>query len=709
MGSFAPGQTIEGLTGAYVIEGTHGEGGFGVTYRARRARSGEAVLVKELRIERLKSWKALSLFEREAETLRSVRHANIPAYYDFFAYGNGGAKPASDFSSLEGDGGSLTLVLVQEFIAGESLQQAIDKGFRWTSEQVEAFLRQMLGVLAYLHELTPPVVHRDISPKNIIITPQGQPFLVDFGAIQDRIRAASGIASTSVGTMGFMPLEQLMGASRPASDLYGLAMSVIAVVGGRAPTEMPTNDRTGKLKLGPIVRGLSPEVRFALDRMVEPIVGKRIQSARAALAILDGKSRPRGKGLRIALGVGGALTLVGGAFAGLMVARRAGPSHHPSAPAAAVGVASAGASAPAGASAMATGPDGPAAGSPAGAAAGSAADAAKAVADAMGAAAGSAVAAAAGSAAVAAAGSAAGSAAVAAAGSAAADSAGAEVGAPAGSAAAEAPSAGDATILQWNGVVASVHGSGPRRGAPCALRAEVGRGSERIEVKALRLNCAGLMLYNSADELGGASSLSYSVSEIALARKPGSFRYALRYDDRGPRAGKRTQIVVDTGAREATVSKDSAPALNVLVRIEERSLPHRGSLGEPAREGALRAPAGGGSFEGAVERGVRVSSVRGLPSVKPGDVCTLRIEPERGPHNCRARVTCGDEVLYGGGDEGGRNDCVLRGGKPVAFLDKDMSAVDGDGRAEFDLLSGRAALYDNTSPARYRIEFSLRR
>ncbi|HEU4405068.1 MAG TPA: hypothetical protein VFS43_07235, partial [Polyangiaceae bacterium] len=140
------------------------------------------------------------------------------------------------------------------------------------------------------------------------------------------------------------------------------------------------------------------------------------------------------------------------------------------------------------------------------------------------------------------------------------------------------------------------------------------------------------------------------------------------------------------------------PASRILVRLEELSLP---------REGPRLVPSRGSPFEGVLERNAVVTAARGAAPVKPGDACTLRVEPdELGPHNCRARVACGATVLYGDG-EGGYNDCTLRGGKPTGFVDKDASAVDGDARAEVDLVAGRVSVSDRKPEGRYRVELSL--
>src|SRR5271155_869444 len=93
--AFVPGVVVAGLRGSYRIEAVHGQGSFGVTYRARDASSGARVIVKELRVEKLEDWKALELFEREGRVLSSLSHPNIPAFRDFFAHGGPAPLPVS--------------------------------------------------------------------------------------------------------------------------------------------------------------------------------------------------------------------------------------------------------------------------------------------------------------------------------------------------------------------------------------------------------------------------------------------------------------------------------------------------------------------------------------------------------------------------------------------------------------------------------------
>jgi hypothetical protein len=255
MSGRAAGEEIRGLRGEYVIERLRGSGGFGLTYVAVARATGEKVIVKELRFERLRDWKSLELFEREGRVLAELRHPCIPAYRDFFAHDGVRAMPVSEMSGDPG-AGRPSMLLVQQFIDGPTLEERTRSGARLGAHEVEPLLRSLLETLAYLHELTPPVVHRDINPKNIVLGPQGRPHLVDFGAIQDRLRFESETGSTTVGTLGYMPLEQMRGGARAASDLYALGVTLLVAVSGRPPNELPVDEDSGKLRVSEVAAGL---------------------------------------------------------------------------------------------------------------------------------------------------------------------------------------------------------------------------------------------------------------------------------------------------------------------------------------------------------------------------------------------------------------------------------------------------------------------
>jgi serine/threonine protein kinase len=252
---------------------------------------GRAVAIKQLRFERLRDWKSLELFEREGRVLEQLSHPNIPAYIDFFAHD--GQRPLSPLQ-VEAATGPVSWFLVQQFVRGAPLQRWVDERQPFEEERLVAILDSLLSTLDYLHKLHPPVIHRDIKPSNIVLSPDGQPFLVDFGAIQDHLRSESQMGSTLIGTQGYAPMEQFRGAARPSSDLYSLGMTILALASGRSPAKMPVDESTGKVDTKRVVPGLSPEFRALLDEMIEPLPGKRIVSAEAALrrvALLKTKSQ----------------------------------------------------------------------------------------------------------------------------------------------------------------------------------------------------------------------------------------------------------------------------------------------------------------------------------------------------------------------------------------------------------------------------------
>ncbi len=257
-------QTITTTKDEYRILAQHGQGGFGITYRAARQSDQLEVIIKMLRMERLSEWKSLELFEREVQILKDLSHPNIPAYIDSFSQGD----PPS------------ALGLIQTFVPGQDLARTMREGPRLSEDQMLSWFSQMLEVLDYLHRLSPPVIHRDITPKNILIRPDGKAFLLDFGAVQAAVLTASTLASTAAGTFGYAPMEQFMGRAFPASDLYGLGMTYLAVATGKQPEELELDGVRVNVRKN--IRG-NARMTLLLHDMTEPDPGRRLASAREAL------------------------------------------------------------------------------------------------------------------------------------------------------------------------------------------------------------------------------------------------------------------------------------------------------------------------------------------------------------------------------------------------------------------------------------------
>jgi serine/threonine protein kinase len=216
-------------------------------------------------------WEELKLFEREAQVLKNLDHPRIPQYRDYFSV------------ERQTGNGLPWFGLVQEYIPGNSLQQLLDRGQRFTETQARQIATEVLNILIYLHELSPPVFHRDIKPSNLIWGKNEQIYLVDFGAVQDRA-TAEGATFTVVGTSGYAPPEQLWGRAVAASDLYALGATLIHLLTGTAPADLPQDNL--RIQFADRVQLSSGFVDW-LEQLTEPAPERRYSTARQALESLN--------------------------------------------------------------------------------------------------------------------------------------------------------------------------------------------------------------------------------------------------------------------------------------------------------------------------------------------------------------------------------------------------------------------------------------
>ncbi len=227
----------------------------------------ELVVVKLLAFGGEVQWDDLKLFEREAQVLKQLNHPRIPKYRDYFHI----------------DERSLWFGLVQEYIPGSSLREQLNQGKRFTTKQVRKIALEILEILEFLHQLNPAVLHRDIKPSNLIWGEDEQIYLVDFGAVQDRA-AKEGATFTVVGTYGYAPMEQFGGRAVPASDLYALGATLIHLLTGTAPADLPS--RNLRICFEDQV-SLSPGVVSWIQKLTEPAPEQRFKSASVARKALE--------------------------------------------------------------------------------------------------------------------------------------------------------------------------------------------------------------------------------------------------------------------------------------------------------------------------------------------------------------------------------------------------------------------------------------
>lgn len=243
------------------------------TLLAQDLHTQELVVLKILSFNSDFRWEDLKLFEREAETLKSLSHPAIPRYLDYFEL---------HLPNCRG------FVLVQSYIDATSLQEWIKRGRTFSEDEVKQIGKALLNVLSYLHDRNPPVIHRDIKPSNILLKGDrsahqvGDLYLVDFGSVQTAVREIGTM--TIVGTYGYMPPEQFSGRAFPASDLYSLGATLIYLVTGMHPADLLQENLL--LEFEPVTHLSSSFVQW-LKLLTHPNRKQRLSSATVALKALE--------------------------------------------------------------------------------------------------------------------------------------------------------------------------------------------------------------------------------------------------------------------------------------------------------------------------------------------------------------------------------------------------------------------------------------
>ena len=259
-----PNNTI--LRERYKLTKIVGHGGMGSIYRAEDLRlPGRLCAVKEVQPESGASpeirQQAQEQFLQEASILARLDHPNLPKVSDFFH------EDGRDY-------------LVMDFVAGKDLRQISQEtwgsGESLSEEQVLRWAEQILDALIYLHDHEPPVLHRDVKPANIKLTPSNRIKLVDFGLVKlmDRDDARTITVVQGRGTALYTPLEQYGGDSGHTdvrSDIYALGATFYHLLTGQTPPSAKARFLTpGRLRPprevnGAVSKKVSDAVMWAME------------------------------------------------------------------------------------------------------------------------------------------------------------------------------------------------------------------------------------------------------------------------------------------------------------------------------------------------------------------------------------------------------------------------------------------------------------
>ncbi|MBD2580030.1 serine/threonine-protein kinase [Oscillatoria sp. FACHB-1406] len=245
--------------------------GFGTVYEADDR--GTSKILKVLKVQ---APKAIELFQQESQILSQFNHPGIPKIDCYFSI-----TPTNGSKALH--------CLVMEKILGQNLQTWLDLNSPIDTATAIDWLRQTLAILDCVHQQN--FFHRDLKPANIMLRPNGQLALIDFGTAREitqtylaKMGGVSGI--TSIASAGYTPLEQNNGKAVPQSDFYALGRTWVYLLTGQHPTEFDEAEQ-GKLLWQEAVKEPFPPLLTLIDEMMSPFPAQRPKDTLEILERLD--------------------------------------------------------------------------------------------------------------------------------------------------------------------------------------------------------------------------------------------------------------------------------------------------------------------------------------------------------------------------------------------------------------------------------------
>lgn len=230
------------------------QGKVGMTYLGER--DGEMLLLKTLNPDWINHPQAIALFERQAKMLQPLNHPGLPRWRDFFR------RDGQPF-------------LVMERISGQSLlQHILDRG-KVDLKQAIAWMIEVCEILDYLHDQSPPVLHQDLRPQNLLYrnhsTSSYQLALVDFGDLR--------VLNVDENAAAYLAPEQKNGQATFLSDLYAIGTTLAFLISGQQPHLFYRQWRQEYRFSPDLIPGLLPQLLEVLYRLTEPNPHDRYQSA----------------------------------------------------------------------------------------------------------------------------------------------------------------------------------------------------------------------------------------------------------------------------------------------------------------------------------------------------------------------------------------------------------------------------------------------
>lgn len=252
------------IDGKYEILKEIGHGGMSTVYLAMDKRLNKQWAVKEIR--KKGSGKndeiVVNSLLAEANLMKRLDHPALPRIVDIIDNG-------------------ITIYVVMDYIEGESLDKILSEYGAQPEDRVVEWAKQLCDALSYLHSQKPPIIYRDMKPANVMLKPEGNIKIIDFGIARE-YKEQNLSDTTVLGTKGYAPPERYSGQTDPRSDIFALGMTMHHLLTGIDP-------RNGE-PYAP-VRQWNPElsegIEIIIDRCVEPAAENRYQSCSDLLYDLE--------------------------------------------------------------------------------------------------------------------------------------------------------------------------------------------------------------------------------------------------------------------------------------------------------------------------------------------------------------------------------------------------------------------------------------
>lgn len=210
------------IDGKYKILNKIGQGGMSVVYLAMNERANKPWAIKEIRKDGVSNYEVVKQnLIAETDILKRLNHPNLPSIIDVI--------DCED-----------TFLIVMDYIEGKPLSEALKREGAQPQEKVIEWAKQICDVLGYLHSRKPPIIYRDMKPSNVMLRPDGNIMIIDFGTARE-YKSASIADTTCLGTQGYAAPEQFGGHGQTdgRTDIYCLGATLYHLLTGHNPCLPP--------------------------------------------------------------------------------------------------------------------------------------------------------------------------------------------------------------------------------------------------------------------------------------------------------------------------------------------------------------------------------------------------------------------------------------------------------------------------------------